>query len=248
MKNKLITILLLIITGSLFAQELPDAKELLKASDKKFIPQRCSFQMKLENYEDNAVKNWMLMDCFVDGEDRYLLVFKDPGIMRGQTQLRLGSTIYSYVRRINRVQQVSARLSFQNSILSQEDIMSSTLASFYTVENVEKITSSEGRALYSMSLVSKSKKVAYARIVSFVDAKTLVPVSRMYYASSGKLIKEMVIEDIVQVNGVIGSVRFRLTDSLRPQNYAIVTMDTFNEEADLPANMFSQQYMRAAAR
>ncbi len=248
MRKVLITSLFFLLSYSLTAQDLPDGKSLLEASDKAYIPQHARFTMKIENYENGSQKQWYQMDCHVDGADRYLLVFTDPGIMRGQTQLRLGGTIYYYVRRIDRIKQVSARLSFQQSILSQEDVMSATLSSFYDMEKLEETTGDEGRELYSMTLTAKDRHVAYARIIANIDKKSLLPVNRLYYARSGQLVKKMITEEIRKAGDKLEYVRFRIVDALRPQNYAVVTMYDFDTSTNMPGSMFTRQYMRAAAR
>lgn len=221
---------------------------LLRKSDEAYMPQRSKFSMKIENFEDGKAKTWYRMDCYVDGNERYLLVFGDPAVVRGQTQLRLGGTIYNYVRKVDRVSQVSARLNFQQTTLAQEDIMSAGLGVFYSMESVQEAAEADGRKVLRMILVAKERQVAYAKIEAVVDAGTFMPVRRLYYANSGKLIKEMSFEEVVRDNGRLVRVKFRMIDSLRPQNFSVVEMDGFDTAASMPSSMFTQQYMKSAAR
>jgi len=248
MKKLCITGILILLGFALIAESLPDGARLLEDSDNAYFPERAEFTMKIENYDEGEKEQWYKMECSLDGADRYLLVYTDPGIMRGQTQLRLGGTIYKYVRRIDRIKQVSARQSFQNTILSQEDVMSATLSRFYTIEGVEEETGENGEQLYSMSLKAKSRKVAYDTIVANIDEESLLPVRRLYYARSGELVKEMITKEIRKEGGKLEYVRFRIVDSLHPEKYAVVTMSGFDTSMDMKRSMFTKQYMRAAAR
>lgn len=243
--KKCIFMILLFGYFALFAEVPGDPEQLLLDSDAVFIPSKAKFDMLIENYGDGEKKQYYDMECFVGDQERTLIVFKAPGIMRGQSQLRLGDTLYNYVRKIDRISRVSARVNFQQSILSQEDVMSSALSTFYNIESLAEETAEDGRELYVMTLLAKNNRVAYAKIVAHIDRNTLLPVVRYYYSQSGQKIKELHILDIQKEGEQLSSVQIKVIDALKPDNYAIVVMDEFDTEIQIRDFWFTQQYMRA---
>ena len=164
--------------------------------------------------------------------------------MKGQGQVRIDSTIYQYVRKTDRTQQVSAKTNFYKTVLSQEDVMSSMLSSFYEIEKVEEVVESDN-TIYRMTLNAKEKRSSYATIVADIDSETYLPIKRLYYSYSGQLVKEFLIEEIKKnENGELDFVRFKVTDMIKPQYYSIVIMDQFDTTYEIPENMFSVPYLK----
>lgn len=224
-----------------------DPIEILQKSDKAYFPSKAKFHMLIETYDKGTKKQWFDMDCTVNGNAKYLLVFKDPAIMKGQGQLRLDDVIFSYVRKTDKISQVSARVNFHQSVLSQEDIMSTMLSSFYTIESFEELTV-DGKSVYRMVLLAKAKRSAYAKIIADIDSRTLLPVHRSFYAQSGQLIKEMKTDKISKNGDVLSYVQFRVIDVLKQDNYSIVTMDQFDVSTAIQDSWFSQSYLKTAVK
>lgn len=242
MNKRIASLLLLAVISGVCFSEVPGG--LLEKSDAAYIPSQSKFHILIENYESNVKKQWYDMDCYVNGNARYLVFFNDPAIMKGQGQLRFDDVIYQYVRKTDKVSQVSARVNFFQSVLSQEDVMSAMLSNFYSIEKTEEVIDN-GRALYRMTLVSSAKRSSYAKIVADIDAQTLLPVHRSFYSYSEQLVKEMIIDEIKKENGKMQYVRFRVIDMLRPQIYSTVTMDSFDESVKLSESNFSISYLKA---
>lgn len=246
-KSKIFIVIMLLRGFLVFSGELDDPQSVLLKSDEAYIPDKVKFDLLIETYEGEQKKQWYSLECYVNGAGKYLAIFNDPGIMRGQSQLRLGNTIFNYVKKVDKISQVSARVNFFQSILTQEDIMSTMLSNFYNVESIKSINR-DGNEYYSMTLKAKNRKVAYEKIIAIIDSKTYLPVSREYFSRSGQKIKEMTIKNIHVENGQVNYVDFKVVDSLRPQNYSTVEISNFDTSVKMSSHWFSKQYMKAAAR
>ncbi len=233
----LIIILVLINLGSSSLQNL------LIEADSAFVPDEASFELKLIFYSNTKKKNEQVFESYVKGNDKYLLFSIAPPVQRGLGQLRIGAAIYSYDKRIDKLSTVSAKSAFFNTILSQEDIMSTNLSTFYKVEKKENITIN-GKDVISLHLVGKSKKVAYYRIILNLEKETLKPISRKYFSYSKKLIKEMEVNNLeYDSNNNIQKIKMTIKDSLRDGSYVEVYMDNFQIKK-FPNNMFTQIYLK----
>lgn len=245
------TITILLLTALFFScGPLVDAGEgvdLLQRSDAAFFPEEARFLFRFDEYERDQYRRYHLMEGYIKGEDRYLLMGLEPAVNRGMVQLRVKDVIYVYLKRIDKMDQVSARVSFQNSLLTQEDVMSTKLANFYELEGYEK-KEIEGREIYLLNLTARSREEAYYQIKSYIDSDSYLPLKREYYAFSGQKIKELVVDEVSFHEDRLSYLAFTIYDTLRPGYYAKVVFSDFDYSQRLEERIFTRAYMRAAAR
>lgn len=221
--------------------------DLLLQADQAFFPVEVGyFKALLEDYENNKYRRYYLVEVFTR-DDNYLLVGLEPSVMKGAVQLRVGDIIYSYLKRIDRMEQVSARTAFQRSVLSQEDIMTTSLSKFYELTGCEK-DSMDGREIYILHLKARSRDVAYYRIVSYIEADSYELIKRDYFTVSGDKIREMVVEEIQREDRRHKLLRFTFYDTLRPGYYTKVKIYDFDYDMQVPETYFTRSYMKAVAR
>lgn len=222
------------------------AQEIMEKADS-FYGEEMKFTFRIEDYEDGEHVRYYLFEGYTKGVDKYLLVAYEPAVMRGVVHMRVGNTIYNYLRRIDRMHQRSAKETFQNSVFSQEDVLNAQLANFYFVKGYEELEEA-GQTLYVLDLQARSQEVAYNRIKSYIDTETYYPVRREYFSFAGDLIKELVVEDIKVEDGMLALYEFTMYDTLRQGYYSRVTMKDFNYETDIPDTYFTRSFMRLIAR
>ena len=222
------------------------AQEIMEKADS-FYGEEMKFTFRIEDYEDGEQVRYYLFEGYTKGVDKYLLVADEPAVMRGVVHMRIGDTIYNYLRRIDRMHQRSAKETFQNSVFSQEDVLNAQLANFYFVKGYEELAE-KGQTLYVLDLRARSQEVAYNRIKSYIDTETYYPVRREYFSFAGDLIKELVVEDIRVEDGMLALYEFTMYDTLRKGYYSRVTMKDFNYEKDIPDTYFTRSFMKMIAR
>jgi len=222
-------------------------EEILKNSDSTFIPVMAKLKMRLELYEGNKYKRYYEFECYLKGNRKYLLIFKNPPIVRQRAQLRVGNVIWNYLGKINKTTKMSARAMFLDSTFTQEDIMNSTLNYLYKVEKTETVTLNQTR-YYKLYLKAKSKKTAYYRIITYINADSLLPLKRDYFSFSNQKIKEMKILNIIRSKGKTKEISLSVYDTLRPGRYTKVRFYDIDTGVNLPDRMFTERYMELAAR
>lgn len=224
-----------------------DGTAILQRADNELFPSQARFTFRMDEYENNGFKRYYLCDSYYKGQDRYLLIGLEPAVFKGVVELRIEDTIFYYLKKIDKTTQVSAKVAFYDSNLSQEDVMNTKLSNFYNLESYQK-DHEGGKDLYVLNMLAKSKEVAYYRIVSYIDAASFQPVKREYYAFSGQKVREMTFDDIRFQDGRLVALKFTMFNSLRKGYYTKVSFDDFNYDQEIPDIYFTKTYMRTAAR
>ncbi len=251
MKKILLTLLgiFIFLTGSLQLTAVSDdLMDILRKSDKQvssFLPAK--FRQRFDDYENNQLKRYGLFDVYVKGDERVLLVGIEPALMKGIAIMRTGDQIFSYLKKVDMLQQISAKASFGNSVLSSEDIVGGRLEKYYKADSLATVQDN-GKDFIVLTVVAKSKDVAYKKIESYLEPGTYAPVKRRYYAFSGKQIKEMTFEEIGFKDGKQSLLKITMYDSLREGWYTKVTQYDFDYSQEVPDKMFTRMYLRMAVK
>lgn len=225
-----------------------DAVDILKKSDNAIFPfLPAKFMQRMEDYENQQFKRYSVFEAYVKGDERYLIVGIEPALMKGFAQLRVGDQIFNYIKKVDIMQQVSAKTNFGNSVLSEEDIVGGRLENYYNTDSMAT-TQENGKDFIVLTLVAKSKDVAYKKIVNFLDPVTYFPVKRLYYAFSGKQVKEMIFDDIGFKDGKQSLLKLTMYDSLRKGWYTKLIQSNFDYSQEIPDTMFTRMYLRAVAK
>ncbi len=240
--------LLIFFTANFYLLAAPsDGKDILKKSDDVIFPDQARLSFRMDDYENEQLKRYYLYQGYMKGNDRYLLVGLEPALVKGTASLRIDDAIFNYLKKIDVLQQVSAKVAFGNSTLSQEDVMGGKLGNYYTVENLETFRENN-KDLIILTLNAKSNAVAYKKIVNFLDPVTYFPVKRLYYAFSGQQIREMIFEDIRLENGKLSLMKFTMYDSLRQGWFTKATLSDFNYSKAIPDTVFTRMYLKLATK
>jgi hypothetical protein len=230
-----------------FAVASNDGMDMLKKSDDVIFPDKARFSFRMEDYENQQPRRYYFYYGYLKGNDRYLLVGLEPALVKGTASMRTDDAIFNYLKKIDVLQQVSAKVAFGNSTLTQEDVMGGKLENYYNVESLEA-TQENGKNLAVLTLTAKSNTVAYQKIVNFLDPATYFPVKRFYYAFSGQQIREMVFEDVQLKDGKLNLMKFTMYDSLRKGWFTKTTMSDFDYSKAVPDTIFTRMYLKLATK
>lgn len=222
-------------------------EEVLSLSDASFVPEQAKMRMVMYNYENDEFKREYHFVVFLKGGDRYLLLFKDPPVIRQQAQLRVGDVIWHYLGKIRRMRRMSARAVFLDTVFTQEDVMYTTLSRLYAPSSMKEVTW-KGKECYLLTLVPNDEGNAYARIEAYVDKATLYPVRRVYYSYGGHPIKELEVIQIRKEGSGTSYVELVVRDLVRKGMSTRVVFDEIDVTADMPDRMFTPEYLEYAAR
>ncbi|MCX7656867.1 MAG: outer membrane lipoprotein-sorting protein [Treponemataceae bacterium] len=199
------------------------------------------------NYENDQLKREYTFEIFFKGSDKYLLLIKNPPVMRNQAQMRLGDTIWYYLAKIRRLRRISAQSMFLDTIFTQEDVMYATLSRLYIPESMEE-TVVDGVICYVLTLVPRVDGNTYAKIKAYVDKNTWFPVKRIYYSYGGDPIKELTVLRIERQKDRTSFLEMVVQDLIRKGTYTKVVFDMIEQDAVISDKMFSPEYLEYVTR
>lgn len=247
MRRILLAVVVAASLGAAWA-EAPDGFEIMRRSDATLFGDKGAWTMSLADHDGDKVKASYEFSCLAGGTDRFLMVAESPAVMRGQAILRLGDTIYQYIRKIDRLKQVAASVAFFSSTFSMEDVVATSLSAFYEYGPAESL-SYAGQAAFRVTMSARSRSAAYSRIVCYVRASDYRPLAREYHAYSGTMVKRLTFEEQrSRTDGRLDYVRIRMEDALRPRYYSVVAFSGFDYAARVTDDLFTIANLRKVAR
>ncbi len=226
---------------------MAQSTDLLRRADDAMAPMDVQLRLRIENLKNGAVASWSELDCWNRGADKFLMVYRAPAILVGQAQLKIGDTLYLYVKKADRTTQMSAKTAFFNSLFSQEDVMSARLSALYDIAET-KDGQLDGREAIILTLTGKTKDVAYGRITLYFDKKSSLPLRREYWSFSGQLIKEMTVDSVVNdAQGRTQHIQISMRDGVRKSQGSRAIIDIVSR-APIPDSYFSRSYLKVVTQ
>lgn len=178
-----------------------------------------------------------------EGGDKAYIEFTNPGD-RGIKYLKLGDELWiksPYAEEPEKLSGHFLRESMMGSDYSYEDTMENNrLLDLYTVKLLGE-ESVSGRQCYKLELTAKVEKVSYARQIMWVDQERFVAMKVEYYALSGKLLKEMTVEEVREVNGRPFPVKIRMENKIREGSYTLFEMKSVELDVALDPSLFTKR-------
>ena len=175
------------------------------------------------------------------GNDEFLIEFTSAAEL-GQKVLRTASELYLYypdAEEIIRLQGAALRQSMLGSDISYEDMTegNDTLSKYEVVLTGEE--SVGGEVCYVIEMTAKSRDVAYPKQIVWIIKKSLVPQQVQYFSKSGKLLKEMRVNEIRQVGEKFVITRMTLEDKLKKNSSTELVIEKLETNPDLGQDFFS---------
>jgi len=181
-----------------------------------------------------------------EGEDRAYFEFTAPARDRNTRFLKLGDEMWMWLPRVGKSTKLSGhmlRQSMMGSDFSYSDASGNdALKERYEAELAGTDTL-DGREVFVLELVATSEDVDYARQKVWVDTADFIPRKVEYYASSGKLLKEMRVEGFERIAGRNFPTKVRMTNLLRGNTYTLMEFTEVELDADVPDRVLTRAYL-----
>lgn len=177
------------------------------------------------------------------GKNRAFVEFTNPGD-RGTRYLKLGDELWvkgPYAERPDKISGHMLRDSMMGSDYSYEDTMDNEkLTDKYAPEpaGTEKVN---GRDCYVLKLKAKVKQISYAEQMLWVDTERFVALKVRYYALSGMLLKEMIVEEVKLLKDRYFPVKVKMENKQRKDSYTLFEMKTIILDEPIDPSVFSKQ-------
>ena len=241
----IISFILLILPTVLFSQT-PSAEEILikvdnnRIADGKIIVSKMIIHGRRGERTVES-KSWQrnLYDSFSE--------YLSPPREKGTKMLKLGDQLWTYSPSTDRTILISGhmlRQSVMGSDLSYEDMMEDPYFQHnYTAEIVGSDTIS-GRPVWILDLKAKKEDISYEKCKLWVDKDRYIPLKENLYAKSGKLLKTIDINEVMNVEGrwVIKSAIYK--DVLKEGSGTNLIIESMKFDDHIPEYIFSKASLR----
>ncbi|MEC8380301.1 MAG: outer membrane lipoprotein-sorting protein [Myxococcota bacterium] len=235
----------LLLSFSSLSMAAPTADEILAQIDQNMNYDTRTAQLQMTVTKGRRVKIFE-MTSHGRGADEAAIEFKAPARDKGTKMLKKGDELWMYLPSIEQTQRISGhmlRQGMMGSDMSYEDILeSSALKDIYTATVVGEETILE-RPVYRLELIAKSNEVAYAKRVSWIDSEFLVPVKEELYATSGMLVKEWTMTDVIDIEGRKFPTRIVVEDKLQANSKTEMQFISVDFKVDVEDEVFSQRWL-----
>jgi outer membrane lipoprotein-sorting protein len=227
------------------AAAAPTADEILAQIDSNMNYDTRTAQLQMTVTKGKRIKVYE-MKSHGRGADEAAIEFLAPARDKGTKMLKKGDELWMYLPSIEQTQRISGhmlRQGMMGSDMSYEDILeSSALRNLYTATVTGEETLLE-RPVYKLELIAKSNEIAYAKRISWIDSEYLVPVKEELYATSGMLVKEWTMTDVIDVEGRKFPTRIVVEDKLQANSKTEMRFVSVDFKVEVEDEVFSQRWL-----
>jgi outer membrane lipoprotein-sorting protein len=237
--------LLLSLWFSMSAVAAPSADEILKNVDTNMNYDARTASLKMTVTKGRRVKVYE-MTSHGRGADEAAIEFQSPVRDKGTKMLKKGDELWMYLPSIEQVQKISGhmlRQGMMGSDMSYEDILeSSLLRTNYTAvySGEEEVM---GRKVHRLDLTANSESVTYAKRITWVDTENMVPVKEQLFATSGMMVKEWTMTDVVDIDGRKFPTKVTVIDKLQEGSTTEMHFLSVDFSVTVPEEVFSQRWL-----
>jgi outer membrane lipoprotein-sorting protein len=245
MKKLYTLIFVTIMVAALFA-EYPDGNELLKEIDHNMLSNTSKSSTTMTVQTRRATRT-MVSDNWSQGTEKSFSEYTAPAREKGTKMLKDGDNLWVYDPGTDRIIQISGNMlkqSVMGSDLSYEDFMQETdMENSYTgVVTGEKVY--DGRDCWILQLTAKKPDVSYQKVTVYVDKERGLPLYEERYAKSGKLLKTMRIQEVMQTGNRWYPKKILYKDELKEGNGTLFVIDKIEFDMKIPAYIFSKASLK----
>ncbi len=160
----------------------------------------------------------------------------------GQKVLRTSRELFLYypdAEEIIRLQGAALRQSLLGTDISYEDMTEGNdTLDRYEVEltGEERV---DGRSCYIIEMTARTRKVPYPRQTVWIDREDFVPRRARYFSRSGKLLKEMTVLEVRELEGRRIISKMALEDKLKKNSSTELRLERLEADPELGREFFS---------
>jgi len=170
-----------------------------------------------------------------------------PAREKGTKMLKLGDKLWIYSPSTDRTILISGHLlrqSVMGSDLSYEDMMEDPfLQNTYNAEVIGEDTISD-RQVWILDLKAKKRDASYDKAKIWVDKERFIPLKENLHAKSGKLLKTIVINEVMKVEERWFAKRALYKDVLKEGKGTEFMVESIEFNKKIPNHIFSKASLR----
>lgn len=247
--KKIIFLIIISLTATLSALTISEAQEILTIVD---------VQSNFENVDFSAVMTMIVEDPETgieksvvqqfrrDSDDKFLLLFQEPVIQKGQGYLMIDDNLWFYDPESRKFSHTSMKDSFGDSDAKNSDFGEASLTEDYRVTAVE-----EGKLgkyeVYIMDLEATSNEVTYPTQKIWITKNSALTLKTEDYSASGRLMRTSLYPSYGKVGDKYIATNMIFTDELIDGAKTRITLTDFSSNP-LPDTLFTKAYVERVNR
>ncbi len=221
--------------------------EFLKKIDANMLYEKRTTSATMTINRPNRSPKVMEMTIYSKGLDQAAIEFTAPAREKGTRFLKIEDNLWIYMPSTEKVMKISGhmlRQSMMGSDFSYEDsVRNESLEELFQAEIVGEEEVS-GRPCHVLRLESKKQDVSYPYMKLWVDKEWMIPIREELMALSGKIIKEVELEDVKQFGDRNIPTRIIMRDLLRKDTSTEILLKEIRFELELSEDLvFSRRWL-----
>ena len=224
----------------------PDANEILEWVDQNMSSRNRVVESTMIIHGRRASRT-ITSRTYSVGDTKSFTEYISPAREQGTKMIKLEDQLWIYSPDTDRTIQISGhmlRQSVMGSDLSYEDMMDDRqLQEIYDAEMAGEETI-EGRRCFKLQLEAQVEDASYQSQQLWVDAERFIPLKQQMYAKGGKLLKQVMLSEVEEVQGRWFPMKMVYKDMLKDGDGTEfrVTNIRFNQE--IPEYIFTKAALK----
>lgn len=218
------------------------ADDIVRKADERRMPAApLAFTAQVKEMQGANVTGETKYQVLSRGREAGIVETVFPERQQGRKILMEGDNLWLYTRDTKRPARVSMQQKLSGEI-ANGDLARTDFHGDYDAELVGKEKIDGGKESYRLRLKAKREGVTYSRIDYWVNTKDFFPVKAVFYAVSGKALKQGVYLEPKTVMGQKVITKLKVTDIMDPNRSSMLTYMNHRKQR-LPASLFNKEAM-----
>ncbi len=233
--------------GSLTGESPPDVETIVKKIDELFRADSSYAEMEMNIITPNWERT-LRMKAWSEGMEKTFIRIISPAKERGVATLRIGTEMWNYLPRTNKVIKIPPSMmmsSWMGSDFTNDDLVKEfTFFDDYTYE-LTQLNESEEELYYIRFVPKENRPIVWGEVTAAVRKNDYLPVWQKYYDESGKLMRVMEFKEIKEFDGrQIPSV-LELIPQTKKDHKTVIRYLELEFNPQLPEDIFSLRNLRS---
>ena len=184
---------------------------------------------------------------WVEGTTRAFTEYLDPPREKGTKMLKVEDELWTWSPSTDRIIRIAGhmlRQAVMGSDLSYEDFMEDPILNNLYDSEVTGEEDINGRPCYELALKAKVEEIAYDSRKLWVDKEWFLPMREERYAKSGKLLKLVEIDEVMQQGERWYPKRVTFKDTLKRGDGTVMEIESIEFDVDIPEYLFSKASLK----
>lgn len=192
-------------------------------------------------------KRSLELEVWMARPDRTFIRVLSPKKERGIGSLRVGSQMWNYIPKIDRIVKIPPSMMLQpwmGSDFSNDDLVKeSSLITDYTHE-VKSADNENSTLIRIVSIPKPDAAVVWGSVESWVYADTGIPQRQLYFDEAGKAVKELLFSEVQNRDGRKIPTRWEMRPLEGKGKRTIININEIQFDQQINADVFAERNLR----